>query len=50
MKKRYNIEYHNRYGIILIKTIKARNELDAEKKFYKQDMYSLIRSISLIDK
>jgi len=48
MKKWYYIEYWDRYCNKKSTTIKARNELDAEKRFYKKDLYSLITKISLI--
>ena len=48
MKKLYYIRYKDRYGNDKQTTIKAKNEIDAECKFYKKDSYSLIVKIALI--
>lgn len=47
-KKQYYIEYWDKYGTIKATTIKAFSENDAERRFYKTNLYDLIRKVSLI--
>ena len=48
MKKYFYIEYWDKSGTIKNTTLKAKNEKDAENRFYKNNQYTLIRKISLI--
>lgn len=48
MKKKYYIQFYDRYGNTKHAIIKAKDEEKAEKDWYKRQPYTLIVKISLV--